>query len=123
MELKVNRRNTKAFIEIKPTVIDLQPQRKVRTPTGGFDIANDQPRGPQTFRIIDLTGDYLVNQPPQRTIDGIERAVEFELIGNWDAQLALFDTWTDAAGERWEITAVHPDNGYERRALAVRYAD
>lgn len=122
-ELKINRRNTKAFIAVKPTTITLKPQRKVRTGTGGYTIANDPDRAPQEFRVLDLTGDYLPNMPPQRTIDGVQRAVEFEILGTWDALLEQHDMWAGPNGERWEVTAVHPENGYERRALVVRYAD
>lgn len=123
-ELKVNRRNTAEFIDVTPVAIVLTPQRQVRTPTGGFAIASDPARAPQTFRIIDLTTGYATERlPPQRTIDGIERSAEFMLLGNWDVSIARYDTWTDANMNRWEITSVYPNNGYERRAVVVRHGD
>lgn len=123
-ELKVNRRNTSAFVAERPVTITLTPQRRVRTATGGFEIAPDPDRAPQTFRVIDLTTGYATQRmPPQRTLDGIERSAEFMLLGEWGTLLERFDTWEDGDGSRWEITSVYPDNDYERRAVVVRHGD
>lgn len=53
---------------------------------------------------------------PVRTVDGVERVVEFELLGEHDALLATHDVFTHQDKE-WEIIGVFYENGYERRAL------
>lgn len=122
-ELRLNRINTAAFIACKPVSIALKPQVRERTSTGGFQIKLSPARAAQTFRIIDLSSSYMVDQPPQRTIDGVERTVEFMLLGNYDAQMDTYDIWVDDNGSKWELTQLFPDNGYERRALVVRHGD
>lgn len=120
-ELKVDRENTLAFIAENPSEIVLKPQRRVKTATGGFQIAFDDPRPPQTLRLIDISRTFSPAMPLQKTIDGVERMVEYMLLGMDDAQMAVYDVWTDEQGRDWEITVMYPDNGYERRALAVRH--
>lgn len=121
-ELRVNRRNTVAFIAKNPSQLALQPQARQRTATGGFAATLSPARAPQTFRVIDLSSGYNVDQPPQRTIDGVEKTVQFMLLGAYDTIINLYDVWTDANGQ-WQVTQVFPENGYEQRALAVRHGD
>lgn len=124
LELKVNRRNTVAFIEERPTTIVLKPQRKVRSATGGYTYAFDPPRAPQTFRIIEKgVGLSGPSAPIQRTLDGIERTLEFMLLGDYSADIARYDVWTDDEERSWEITELYADNGYEVRAIVVRHGD
>lgn len=117
----MNRRNTATFIAANPTTIALIPQRRVRTASGGYDVIQDPARAPQVLRLIDLTTGYAtISQPPQRTIDGVEHSVEFMLLGPWDSLMSRFDTWS-SGGFRFEVTDLYPENGYERRAMVVRY--
>lgn len=119
-ELRAQRRSTEAFISANPSQLVLVPQVRTRTPTGAWVNAPGTPRAVQTIRIIDLSGSQSANTPPQRTADGIERAVTFMLLGEWDAVIGLHDIWTDGS-LRWEVTQLLPDNGYEKRALAVEH--
>jgi hypothetical protein len=119
-EIKLNRSNTTRFIDANPADIVLIPQHRIRSTTGGYSVVQESPRTPQTMRIIDISSSYQVSQPPQRTLDGVERTVEFILLADYTAAMSLHDTWTDDRGT-WEIVQMFPDNGYERRAELVRY--
>ncbi len=115
MELFVNRLNTKAFIDADPTTITLTPRIAARAPTGGVIQTDGTPRAPQVF--------HLIMQSPagssieQRTDDGTERQVDYVLLGEWDAAVAVGDWWEDALGNRWEVRALIPTNNYETRAV------
>jgi hypothetical protein len=53
----------------------------------------------------------------QRTEDGTERQVDFVLLGEWNAVIAVGDWWEDGLGNRWEVRALIPGNNYESRAV------
>ncbi len=114
-ELRVNRINTKAFIDADPILVVLRTRVVTRTPSGGTTLAEGVPRNPQWFK--------LVMQSPaggsieQRTEDGTERQVDYQLIGEWDAQVAIGDWWDDPRDQRWEVKAIIPANHYEVRAV------
>lgn len=120
-ELRLQRANTAEFIRWNPSVLSLTPQSRTRTATGGFKTVSGLPREPQRFRIIDTSSATMPSMPPQRTIDGEERSTQFFLLGEWDCEMAQYDTWADDYG-RWEITQLLPDNGYERRGVVVGHA-
>jgi hypothetical protein len=114
-ELRINRINTEAFIDADPTLIVLKTRMAERTPSGGFTLIEDVPRMPQFFKLV-MTSP-AGGSIEQRTEDGTERQVDFQLIGAWDAQIAVGDYWDDVRDQRWEVKAMIPDNGYEKRAV------
>lgn len=112
---EVQRKLTSAFIAALPTVITLTPRSIVRQPSGGFTLLEGTPRAPQTMTVIEQTG--LDGQPvPRATLDGVERAVSFEIVAEWDAAIARRDIFTHQ-GKDWEVIDVYFDNGYEKRVL------
>lgn len=115
MDLATNRMLTKAFIDFLPVELTLIPRAKVKKPAGGFAWEDQAPRDPQTFTLIE-SGTVGGLPRPTVTADGVERVVEFELLGEWNAEVARFDVFTHQ-GKEWEVVDLFFDNQYERRAL------
>lgn len=115
IDLAQNRRLTKAFIDQLPTTVVLTPHRRVRGASGAFELQDLPARDPQVVTLIEQ-GTVGGLPRPTVTQDGVERVVEFELLGEWDAELDRRDTFTHQ-GKEWEIVDLFYDNGYERRAL------
>lgn len=114
-ELAAQRRLTKAFIARLPVTLILTPRSREKTSSGGLKWVEGTPRDPQIMTLIELG--TISGQPnPIRTVDGIERTVEFELLAEWDAQLARYDVF-EYQGKDWELIDLFYENGYERRAL------
>ena len=111
-EKQVQRAVTNAFISMDSLVVVLTP-RMQQIVNGVRKMADAAPRSPQTMK--------LVMQSPaggsieQHTAQGTARQVDFTLIGDYDCEGDVGDWWEDADGTHWEITAIIPDNGYERR--------
>lgn len=119
-ELKALRAGTVAFIKANPVQITLTPRKRIKSGTGV--TFQDQPvRDEQTLCLIDQSTARSPVPGVVQTSDGRERMVEFILLGRWDAEVELWDTWTDASGV-WEVAQVFPANGYELRAAVVRHA-
>lgn len=120
IELRVNRRNTLAFIAANPSEIVLIPAVKVKTASGGTRIEDGTPRAPQTLRLIDQSGPASSNPGVQSALDGKQRLVIFQLLGPYDAVIEVGDHWFIGT-TRYEVTDVLPFNGYEIRAQVVKY--
>ena len=117
VELKYHRDNTRVFIGFKPSSIELIPQTRERTTGGGWKYLPDEPREPQIFRIIELGAN--TTPPIIVTTDGKQREVEFWLLGEWDANMAVDDTWVASDGREWLVGDIVRPNGYETRGLVV----
>lgn len=114
--LEVNRKLTSHFIAQLPTVLTFVPRTVVKLPAGGTKLVEGTPRDLQTVTIVEQSS--LAGQPdPTRTVDGVERKVEFQIVGEWDADIARYDTFS-YQGKEWEVIDLFFDNGYEVRALA-----
>lgn len=111
-ELQIQRGVTSAFISMDPVTIALTP-RMQQLVNGVRKQADAPQRLPQVMK--------LVMQSPaggsieQHTSSGTARLEEFQLIGEYNCEADIGDWWEDADGTHWEIVAVIPDNGYERR--------
>lgn len=116
-EIAVNRRLTHEFIMRRPVTITLVPRNQVKKPAGGFVWADQTPRPPQVMTLIEPGDSGL--RPATITADGIERVVDFELLGEWDAAVDRNDRFTNDEAD-WEIVALAPFNGYEQRAMVSR---
>lgn len=117
VELDIHRKNTRAFIAVKPSLLTLIPQIKVRKPGGGYSLTQGTPRAPQTMRIIELG---MVNSPQVLNLtDGKQREAQFWLLGEFSAQMATGDFWVAEDGRSWEIGDIVRENGYEQRGLVA----
>jgi hypothetical protein len=117
-EVDRQRRMTKAFIDADPTVISLIPQNEVITPGGGRKLEQDQPRADQTFKVIPMTFD----QRPTVTAGGVERIIDYTLLGTWDAEGAVWDRFTlSDPNEYYLVVAIADGHGYEKKFLCERH--
>lgn len=116
IELELQKANTKAFIDAKPSVVVLTPRTRERTKSGGFSYVLGTPRAPQTVRVIELG--MTSSAPVVQLTDGSQREQTFWLLGESDAVFAVDDVWSDD-GRDWQITEVVRSNQYEQRAVVV----
>jgi hypothetical protein len=114
--LMVQRRMTEALIKDDPTTAELIPMSRVRTPSGGFQEVNGAPRAAQTFKLSLLAYD----QRPTITVAGVERLMDFHLIGKYDMQIAVGDHWTDDEGTTYEIAGFSEGWDYMTKAFVFR---
>lgn len=114
-EQLVQRQLTAAFIEADFEMITLIPRELDKTSTGGKNFIEQPPREPQKFHIIEKGG-----AKDGRVAGGTQHEEEFTLLGNWDALIGKHDVFT-LRGNRWEVVKVEWGNGYEQRALVLRY--
>jgi hypothetical protein len=115
--LETQRRMTAAFIADDPTTAELTPRNRVSTPSGGFQVVDGDKRQPQTFKLSLLAYD----QRPTVTVAGVERIMDFHLIGLWDMDIAVGDQWTDEAGTTYEVAALSEGWDYMTKAMVFRH--
>jgi hypothetical protein len=115
VELKMHIRNTKAFIDERPSLIILVPNTEVRKTGGATKTQIGTPRATQTFRIIEtsMIGDdqHLLQS------EGKVRRQPSWLLGMPDVEIEINDSWLDVNGRRWRVAEIMPPNGYETRAV------
>lgn len=121
-ELKVQRANTVAFIDANPVLIELVPQTLQKTGTGTKYLPGPK-RPAQKVRLIDQTRTFGPDPGTAVGADGKQRKLQFQLLLLWDGEVGLHDFWVDADGIRWEVGDLLPDQGYERRAMVMRYGE
>jgi hypothetical protein len=119
-ETEVNRLNTSAFIAARPSIVSLIPQKSTKTGTG-VRLTDLPARAPQVFRLVDQSGAMGPNPGVVQTGDGHQRKAAFQLIGAHDAEIELNDYWIAEDGSKLVVEELLNDNGYERRAMVVRY--
>jgi hypothetical protein len=117
-ELQAQIEQTAEFIAADPTTITLIPRTKVTT-AGGVKFTDQAPRKPQEFKIVAQGGLVSGTARPVVTVDGVERTVEFTLIGMPAAQIARYDYWVEG-GIRFEVLEVQPFEEYQTKALVER---
>lgn len=118
-ELDAQRRTTKAFINADPTTIVLTPQVTTITDGGGRKMEPGDPRAEQVFKLIPMTYD----QRPTVTAGGVERIIDYTLLGEWDAEGEVWDTFTleEDATEYYLVVAITNGHGYEKKFLCERH--
>lgn len=117
-ELDVQRRLTQAFINADPTArpIVLTPHVRQRQPNGGYKDVDGTPRAPQKFKLSEIAYD----QRPTVTVAGVERIIDFHLIGRHDAQIAVGDWWMEGA-TKYEVIGFTDGFEYEIKAQVLRH--
>lgn len=119
-ELAYQRRNTVAFIAANPVSLALIPRTRIKDGSG-TRFQDGDPRATQTFRLIDQSTARNTIPGLIRASDGIERLVDFVLLGDMDAVVSLWDYWVAESGT-YEVAEIYPANQYEVRAAVVRRA-
>lgn len=114
-ELEVQRKITHSFILTAPVVVVLVPRSRVKQPAGGVVLQAGTARPAQTMRLIEPSS----VPAPVVTLDGVQRIVEFELLGEYDSTIGVYDTF-ELDGKHWEVVGLGFFNGWEQRALVSR---
>jgi hypothetical protein len=124
MELRMQRKNTLAFIEASPVDIALTPQAEQRTPSGAVVLTDGSLRPVQRFRLIPMSHTerpYNATSGAAGTAGGVQRKYDMTLLGTWDSEMQENDYWYDDNGQKYVVDAVIPYNGYERKGLVMSY--
>lgn len=116
IEMRVQQKLTQAFIGTQPVSITLTPRAKIKSATGGTQWTDMAKRLSQTMRLIEPPSPAA----PRRSADGIERVVEFMLLGAHNSQIGVYDVF-DHLGDNWEVVFLYHFNGWERRAEVARH--
>jgi hypothetical protein len=117
-ELTAQIANTFEFIEADPIVVTLIPRVRENTATGAR-FTDQPPRDPQRFKLISQSGLVSGSGRPTVTIDGVDRVIEFVLMGMPDVVVARYDYWVQS-GQRFEVLEIQPTPEYEVKALVER---
>lgn len=121
-EQRVNRRLTKLLIKRDPRPIRLTPYERLADDMGGWRYVKGDARPTQRFKFIE-SGQPGTNAATNATgIDGVLREIEFEMLGEWDAEVTLYDRF-EWDGDEFEVVQIWPDNGWEKRSSVVRRAE
>lgn len=117
-DVEAQRRQTEAFIAMDPRTIVLTPMVEVVTPGGGRAMEAGTPRAEQTFKLIPMTFD----QRPTVTAGGVERVIDYTLLGRWDAEGEVWDVFTlEGTAERYQVVAISDGHQYEKKFLCERH--
>lgn len=100
-----------------PVNIALQRQVAVDKPGGGRDFTTITIPS-QVFRLTNQTTSDGIGHSGND--DGMVRTDSYVLIGAYDADVQMNDTWTDEAGQ-WKVLGLEPNTGYETRANVVAF--
>lgn len=111
------RQQTAAFIADDPTTAQLIPVTRVTQPNGGFNEQAGTPRASQTFKLSLLAYD----QRPTVTVAGVERVIDYHVIGPHDMAIAPGDYWIDGEGTRYDVVGLTEGWGYETKAFVSRH--
>lgn len=114
----VQRALTTRFINSDPITLVLIPRVASTTPGGAKSYVDGTPRNPQVFKLSLLGHD----QRPITTVSGQERRIEYHLIGQHDAAIAVGDHWTTDDGIRFEVMGFTDGFGYMTKALVYRHS-
>ena len=107
-ELEVMRKQTREFIAHNPVTITFSRGGiKIADGAGGYTTTVGTPIDPQTFRIIPQSGANAT-----RNVDGEEVRPDYVLIGEWDADITMDDSFT-LDGRNFDVVFIRLDRSYE----------
>jgi hypothetical protein len=55
------------------------------------------------------------------TAGGVERIIDYTLLGPWDAEAAVWDRWDRGDGSYLLVVAITDGHGYEAKLLCERH--
>lgn len=113
------RKMTEAFINYEPVTISLTPQRIGVTAGGARTLIPGTPKPAQDFRLIFMGS--VLNDRVTVTVDGVERVITYTLLGKWDADISVWDTWTGDDGTEYLVVALSEGFGYEKKGMVERH--
>jgi len=123
-DMETQRALTKSFIDSNPIVVQLTPVTRTKLPSGGTTTVTGVPRPIQTFRLIPMSHTTMPTRSTSTSASadaGVQRRYDYTLLGEWDAQMEVFDYWDSPDGQRLVIEALVSYNGYEKKGLVISY--
>lgn len=115
------RKGTNLAIKIDSHPIVLTPHQRTRKQGGAYDWEPQPPRPVQQLAVepvgATLSGITGTGGGVQATDGATMHKWDYELVGPYDAQMEIGDTWTDDTGTIYRIVAIKPTNSYERRGV------
>lgn len=114
-ETRMQRVNTRAFVNAASVIVVLHPNGRIPDGAGGFILSGGADRPAQELRLLPQNVGTVVT-----TADGVERTSEYVLLGNYDAEMEVGDTFL-VDGVKYEIASIFPFNAYERKARVIQH--
>lgn len=112
-ELAVQRNLTRAFIAADESQVVLTRHTKVANGSGGYTTTT-QALTSQPFRLIPQQSGGI----ERHTLDGKIVDPSYHLLGDWDADMERFDTFT-LDGRRYEVVFIVENRSYEVKGEVV----
>lgn len=117
-EIRINRKNTTYFIRCNPYPVVLIPRLRTKLGTGGTSWVEQSPRPSQIMRLIPAQE----TTQPSFIDEGKERVIDFVLLGDWSAGMAINDQWRDTAGFLYEVVDI-ASNAYEIKGAVIKHGN
>lgn len=118
IELDVQRRLTKAFIDESPESVVLQGFDKESNGSGGFRLTPQPPRDPQVMRLIPISTTAF----ERLTLDGAAVTPQFVLMGEFNCEMQRGDKF-ELDGKRYEIVHIQEKHEYQKKGETVLLGD
>lgn len=113
VEIRLQRKQTRAYIAADPLPVILSRSSLVRDPSGGYVRNTPTSLASQLMRLDPTAAN---NAPVRRTVDGIEISPEYVLLAEWNADIERGD-WFYKSDVKYEIVFVDDtQRKYETRA-------
>jgi len=112
--LNALRKGTRIAIRIDSHPIVLTPHLTTASAGGVYNKVPQTPRESQNFAIENISS----IQGPTRTEGATMHLVSFELVGPWDSEMAVGDTWIQGTTQ-YRVHSMAPANGYEVRGICA----
>ena len=117
-EININRKNTTYFIATNPYPVILIPTVKTKLTNGGHSTTDGPEKPQQICRLIPAQE----TTQPFFNAEGIDRQIDYVLLGRWDADFSIHDHWRDIQGFLYEIVDVQ-SNGYEIKGAVIKHGN
>lgn len=111
------RQQTKLFIDLDPTQVNLRTTVVTRSPGGGTVKSDGPDRGLQTFKLIwpgGITSGIFTN------FDGEDVQYDLILVAEESASIEIGDYWIEN-GVKYVVEGFSPKNFYEIKAAVKAY--
>lgn len=115
-DVALQRDQTLHFIDSDPTDLVLIPVEEQILPSGAKQVVDLPPRPVQRVKLIQLSAD----QRPTVTVNGVERVIDYHLVGPWGATVRPGDHWSDPDGTRYVVIALSDGYDYMVKAMVER---
>jgi hypothetical protein len=114
-EIAEQRLITHLFLLAYGRPVTLLPRVRISDGAGGYIYQLQSPRATQTMKLIEFNSQAGQGQPTP-ALTGIQRNIQYMLLGEWDAKIGIDDEFT-LDNCSWVVKEHMPYNHWERRAI------